>query len=175
MSRSPVREKTFADDAQQLVHIVIETPAGSRTKYAWNPDAQAFVVRKVLPLGATFPYDFGFVVGTRAPDGDPLDALVLADEPLVLGCLVVCRILGAIECKTSKPGEELRRNDRLIAVPVASIAGAAWQDLPDLGDRLVREIADFLADYTRREGGTFELLGTARRAAALVLVRDAQQ
>ncbi len=152
------------------MHVVIETPSGSRTKYAFDPKTETFELSKVLPLGTTFPFDFGFVPDTKADDGDPLDALVLADEPLVVGCIVTCRVLGAIECKTD--GE---RNDRLICVPDQSIIGADWQRLSDLGDKLVEEIGNFLADYTRREGRTFELVRTVERDTALALVREASR
>jgi len=167
---SPVHAPPLVGDE---MHVVIETPSGSRTKYAWDADAHAFVVRKVLPLGTTFPYDFGFVPGTKGADGDPLDVLVLADEPLAAGCLVRCRVLGAIACKTSEEGGREVRNDRVIAVPMASILGAEWQTLDDLGARLVREIGDFLESYTRREGRTFTMLGTLDHKAALELVRGA--
>ena len=79
---NPVRVGTFASG--EHVHVVIETPSGSRWKYGWKPEAGAYVASKVLPLGMTFPYDFGFFPGTRAADGDPLDALVLADAPLAV-------------------------------------------------------------------------------------------
>src|SRR3954463_13301694 len=125
---SPAKAPAFADHDD--VHVVIETPALSRTKYAWDPDARAFAVRKVLPLGTSFPYDFGFVCKTKASDGDPLDALVLADEPLAVGCLVVCRVLGAVQCKTSERGStDAVRNDRLITVPRVSLIGASWHDV----------------------------------------------
>jgi inorganic pyrophosphatase len=167
---SPVHAPPLIGDE---LHVVIETPSGSRTKYAWDADARAFVVRKVLPLGTTFPYDFGFVPGTRAADGDPLDVLVLADEPLAAGSLVRCRVLGAIACKTSEQDGREVRNDRVIAVPVVTIAGAEWRTLGDLGVRLVQEITDFLESYTRREGRTFTLIGTLEHKAALELVRSA--
>jgi inorganic pyrophosphatase len=67
------------------IEVIIETPAGSRTKYAWKPELHRFEARKVLPLGLAFPFDFGFVPGTEASDGDPLDVCVLADAPLALG------------------------------------------------------------------------------------------
>jgi inorganic pyrophosphatase len=167
---SPIHAPPLVGDD---VHVVIETPSGRRTKYAWDTDAGAFAVRKVLPLGTTFPYDFGFVPGTKAADGDPLDVLVLADEPLAVGCLVRCRVLGAIACKTSEDDGREVRNDRAIAVPVSSIAGAEWHTLADLGARLVREIGDFLESYTRREGRAFTLIGTVEHKAALELVRGA--
>ncbi len=163
----------FAADDQ--IHVVIETPSGSRTKYAFDPKTETFEMSKVLPLGTSFPFDFGFVPDTEADDGDPLDALVLADEPLVVGCVVTCRVLGAVECKTSQGKEPPVRNDRLITVPEKSIIGAEWQRLADLGDKLVSEITDFLADYTRREGRRFELVRTVERDTALALVREAKR
>jgi inorganic pyrophosphatase len=63
------------------VKIVIETPKGSRNKYAFDGQENAFTLKKVLPAGMSFPYDFGFVPSTLAEDGDPLDVLVLMDEP----------------------------------------------------------------------------------------------
>jgi inorganic pyrophosphatase len=120
-----------------------------------------------------FPYDFGFVVGTKTAEGDPLDVLVLADEPLAVGSLVHCRVLGAIECMTSEDRGEEVRDDRMIAVPDASIVGAEWRTMHDIGERLVNEITDFLASYTRREGRRFVLRGVVGRDAAIELVRAA--
>ncbi|HET9627273.1 MAG TPA: inorganic diphosphatase [Kofleriaceae bacterium] len=175
LARSAADAPSFADGdgGGDDIHVVIETPSGSRTKYAWDPELHAFAARKVLPLGTTFPYDFGFVPRTKAGDGDPLDVLVLADEPLAVGCLVRCRVLGAVECTTSEADGHEVRNDRVIAVPTASIAGADWHTARDLGERLVHAIGDFLASYTRREGRRFVLLGTVERDAALALVRAA--
>jgi inorganic pyrophosphatase len=156
----------YAD--HDVLRVVIETPAGSRTKYSWDPALKLFRASKVMPLGMTFPYDFGFVPGTKAADGDPLDALVLADAPLGLGCLVECRVLGAIEVETD--GE---RNDRLIVVPRISLVGASWHHLADLGERMVAEITSFLESYVKREGRPFKLVRKVDRPAALRLVEGA--
>jgi inorganic pyrophosphatase len=66
--------------------VIIETPKGSRNKYAYDPKERIYGLRKVLPAGMAFPYDFGFVPSTIADDGDPLDVLVLMDEPAFPGC-----------------------------------------------------------------------------------------
>lgn len=73
----------------ELLIVVIETPKGSPNKLAFDPRYGAFVLKGVLPAGAVFPFDFGFVPSTRAEDGDPLDVLVLMDAPCFLA--VSCR------------------------------------------------------------------------------------
>src|SRR6185503_15438876 len=117
----------------------------------------------------------GFISDTKAADGDPLDALVIADAPLAVGCLVECRVLGAIELETSDdPGGKPVRNDRLIVVPVESIVGADWRHIGDLGVTLTKEIRDFLEGYVEREGRTVNVLGIVDRAEALKLVEEAR-
>jgi inorganic pyrophosphatase len=164
---SPVRIGPFAKGDH--VNVVIETPAGSRTKYTWDPEVGAFRANKVLPLGMTFPYDFGFLPGTHASDGAELDVVVLADAPLAVGCLVECRVLGAFECKTD--GE---RNDRVVAVPIDTIQGARWHHLADIGSDLVDGIGDFLRSYVERDGRRFEMIRRVDRATALALVKAAR-
>ena len=77
----PSRLKPFDKANKDLLRVIIETPKGSRNKFAFNPRQQVFELRRVLPAGMEFPYDFGFVPSTLAPDGDPTDVLVLMDEP----------------------------------------------------------------------------------------------
>src|SRR5436190_13745035 len=104
--------------------IVIETPRGSVEKYGYSPELRAFEFTKLLPLGMVMPFDFGFVPGTKAEDGDPLDAIVLSEFQSFPGCVVNCRIIGIMLAKQSA-GEpktpdhrRLVRNDRLLAVPL---------------------------------------------------------
>src|SRR5437764_1172805 len=76
------------DRATGLVNVIVETPAGSRSKYKYDEALGLFRLHKLLPVGAAFPFDFGFIPGTRAEDGDPLDVLLLGVEPTFVGCLV---------------------------------------------------------------------------------------
>lgn len=94
---NPSRLKPFDSDDKQLLRVVIETPKGSRNKFAFDVDEHIFELKKVLPSGMAFPYDFGFVPSTRADDGDPVDVLVLMDEPAFSGCVLTCRPIGVIE------------------------------------------------------------------------------
>jgi len=111
----PSRLKPVSADDKQLLRVVIETPKGSRNKFAYDVEERIFELKKVLPAGMTFPYDFGFVPSTEADDGDAVDVLVLMDEPAFPGCALKCRPIGVIEGEQgSKKGGE--RNDRIIAV-----------------------------------------------------------
>jgi hypothetical protein len=102
------------------LRVVIETPKGSRNKYDYDPDCDCMELGTVLPEGMRFPYDFGFVPSTLGDDGDPLDILILMDEPVMPGCVIKARPIGAIEAKQKAKGEDWERNDRLIGIAVHS-------------------------------------------------------
>src|SRR5437764_14661059 len=97
------------------LNVVIETPKGSRNKFKCDPQSGSFELSKVLPRGSVFPFDFGFIPSTTGDDGDPLDVLVLMDEPVPAGCKIAARLLGVIEAEQTSDGET-ERNDRLMAV-----------------------------------------------------------
>src|SRR2546423_4929932 len=101
------------------INVVIETSRGARTKLAYDPKQDAFIVKKVLPQGMSFPFDFGFIPSTLGGDGDPLDVLVLMDEPVPAGAIVPSRLIGVIEATQTEDGE-VEENHRLIAVAEAS-------------------------------------------------------
>lgn len=94
---APTILKPFDTDDDRKLRVVIETPKGSRNKFAFDPKEGIFELKKVLPAGMAFPYDFGFVPSTKADDGDPVDVLVLMDEPAFAGCVLTCRVIGVIE------------------------------------------------------------------------------
>ena len=157
------------------IDVIIETPSESRTKYAWDKKHERFRAGKLLPLGMTFPFDFGFIPKTKGGDGDELDVLVLADAPLAVGCIVEVNIHGAIRAKTSdKESKKLERNDRVIVVPTETQRGVDWKDLNDIGEALIDSIEGFLRSYVERDGRQFELDGRLGRAAAEKLVEDAR-
>src|SRR5215217_7190301 len=96
------------------INAVVETPKGSRNKYVYDEETDTMKLKKALPAGMVFPFDFGFIPSTIAEDGDPMDILVLTDAPTFAGCLVECKVLGIIKVEQKKKGE-LVRNDRVIA------------------------------------------------------------
>lgn len=144
-------------DQKDIIQVVIETPKGSRNKYAFDPEQKVFGLKKVLPVGMAFPYDFGFVPSTKAGDGDPLDVLVLMDEPAFPGCLLKCRPIGVIEGEQGKK-KDAERNDRIVAIEQDNHSYAHVKHIDDLGKRFVREIEEFFVNYHELSGKQYRIL-----------------
>jgi inorganic pyrophosphatase len=141
------------------LHVIIDTPQGSRNKFEYDEELGLFKLGGVLPAGAVFPFDFGFVPSTRGGDGDPLDVLVLMDEAAFVGCLVVVRLLGVIEAEQTEEDGETVRNDRLIAVAESARNHKGVRSLGQLSEHLVDEIEHFFVSYNEMKGKKFEPLG----------------
>jgi len=146
------------------LNVVIDTPKSSRNKYAFDFNINAYKLKTVLPHGAVFPFDFGSIPGTVAEDGDPLDVLVLMDEPAFIGCLVEARLLGVIEAEQSEEGKS-ERNDRLIAVAAESHTNGELKSLQKLDSKLIGEIEHFFVSYNKARGKKFK--PTARKGPAV--------
>jgi len=114
------------------IHVVVETPKGSRNKVAFDPDLEVFMLKGVLPEGHSFLYDFGFVPSPKAEDGDPLDVLLLLDAPAFAGGVVEARLLGALEMEQREADGTVQRNDRLLAVAANSREHKSLHTLTDL-------------------------------------------
>jgi inorganic pyrophosphatase len=145
--------------------VVIETAKGSQNKYTYEPRLGTFVLKGVLPAGAVFPFDFGFVPSTLGEDGDPLDILVLMDASAFAGCIVPSRLIGAIEAEQTEDGKT-ERNDRLLAVASNSITHRSIQDISDLSPDLVGQIEHFFVSYNMAKGKTFTPQGRCGRDRA---------
>jgi inorganic pyrophosphatase len=144
------------------VRVVIESPAGSRVKLKYAPDVGAFVLSRPLATGLTYPFDWGFVPGTRAADGDPLDAMVLHDAPTYPGVIVSCRPLAVLEVEqNAKEGGGRQRNDRIIVEPLA-----VRRRIGRLSRRLKQELETFFLAVTELEGKDLKILAWQGVAAA---------
>ncbi|HLL72467.1 MAG TPA: inorganic diphosphatase [Pyrinomonadaceae bacterium] len=148
-----------ADGSPDLLRVIIETPQGSRNKFDYDEELGLFKLGGVLPAGAVFPFDFGFVPSTRGGDGDPLDVLVLMDEAAFAGCLVEARLVGVIEAEQTERDGETTRNDRLIAVAAAARNHKAVRSLGQLSENLLDEIEHFFVSYNEMKGKKFKPLG----------------
>ena len=144
------------------LHVVVETPAGSRNKYAFDPARRTFVLRKVLPEGMKFPHDFGFIPSTLGEDGDPLDVLILLDEATFPGCVVEVRLIGVLEGEKSEDGKKIS-DHRFIAVATESRSHSEIRDIEDLNDTALGEMDRFFENYQQEPGHAFKVI--ARRGA----------
>jgi inorganic pyrophosphatase len=157
-------------DEARCVRVVVETSAGMRSKLKYKPSLDVLEVHHVLPAGLVFPRDFGFVPSTLGEDGDPLDALVFADEATPAGVIVPCRLVGVLQATQAAKGQPAKRNDRFLAVSSHGHMHAHWHDLPDLPDAVLAELEQFFVDYNRRRGIDFRPIGRADAKAALQIL-----
>jgi len=165
----PSKLKPVDSDDKKMLRVVIETPKGSRNKFAFDPKEHIFELKKVLPAGMTFPYDFGFVPSTEADDGDPIDVLVLMDEPAFPGCVLTCRPIGVLEGEQGDK-KDTERNDRIIAVEQDAHSWADINTIDDLGKEFCRELEEFFVNYHKLTGKQYRVLGlqSPNRARKLV-------
>jgi inorganic pyrophosphatase len=160
-------------DTDGAIHVVIESPRGSPVKLKFEPKAGVFTVSRPLVLGVRYPYDWGFVPQTRAPDGDPVDAMVLWDVPSYPGVLIPCRALAVVRIEQNRRDKKGReRNDRILAVPTAARRSREIETLEDLPQRLRQELESFFHAVTALEDKNIEVLGWDGRADAEALVRE---
>lgn len=157
-----------------LINVVIETAKGSRNKYAYDEKVGLLTLRKVLPSGMVFPFDFGAIPGTRGEDGDPLDILVLMEEPVCAPCLVQAHLIGVIEGRQKEKGQT-KRNDRLVATASCKNKPAEVESVKKLDPQLLKEIERFFISYNDLSGKEFKVMKYGGPKTALKLVQAGQK
>ena len=133
--------------------IIIETPKGSRQKYTYDAALKLFRLKKVLAPGLVFPFDFGFIPGTKGEDGDPFDILVLSEYQGFPGCVVDVRIAGCLPAIQTQAKTSFR-NDRFIGILEQSSAYDRLMSIEELPNELIDNIKLFFTTYLQTEGKT---------------------
>jgi inorganic pyrophosphatase len=156
------------------IKVVIETPKGSAQKYDYDPETHFFEMKKILPSGMVFPYDFGFIPRTKGEDGDPLDVIVISEFNSFPGVMIKCRIIGGIKAEQSenKRGKMIR-NDRFLAIPKCSNIFQKVAAMSDLPDNIMNDLEEFFVDYNKLEGKKFKILSKMDPKEALRLIQPA--
>jgi len=126
----------------------VEIPQGNRNKYEMDHDTGRIRLDRMLFTSTRYPADYGFIEGTLGADGDPLDALVLVQEPTFPGCLITCRTIGMFRMTDEKGGD-----DKVLCIPAHDPRLAHLQEIDDVAhyDRL--EIQHFFEVYKELEPG----------------------
>jgi inorganic pyrophosphatase len=148
LSRIPAQPK------QGIINVLIEITAGSKNKYEYDKDLQAFALDRVLYSSVQYPYDYGFVPNTLADDGDPLDGMVLIDEPTFPGCIIAARPIGMLEMIDG--GD---RDEKILCVPDKDPRYAGVKSLKDVSPHRLDEIAEFFRSYKNLEKKVTEIRG----------------
>ncbi|XWK87281.1 MAG: inorganic diphosphatase [Phormidium sp.] len=137
-----------------LINVLIEIPAGSKNKYEFDKDMQAFALDRVLYSSVQYPYDYGFVPNTLADDGDPLDGMVIMDQPTFPGCVIAARPIGMLEMVDG--GD---RDEKILCVPDKDPRYANVKSLKDIQQHRLDEIAEFFQSYKNLEKKEVKILG----------------
>jgi inorganic pyrophosphatase len=159
----------FTEDGDTLV--VVETPRGSRAKFAYEATVDTFVLSKSLLTGLTYPYDWGFVPSTKADDGDPLDIMVIHDAATFPGIVLTCRIIGVLQIEQKSKGRA-ERNDRLFAVPRHSHSEQGLRDVRDLSKSIKQEFEKFFIATDELEDKKLEIIGWKGPKIAMKAIKD---
>jgi inorganic pyrophosphatase len=153
-------------NAPEVVYAVIEIPKGSRNKYEYDKDKETFILDRVLSSPFFYPGEYGIIPQTLYDDRDPMDILVLMEQPTFPGCVIESRPIGLL--KMIDGGEQ---DDKILAVPVDDPKSNHIKNIEDLPESLLNEIVQFFQEYKRLEGKSTEVLGWEDYNEALKVVK----
>jgi len=153
-------------------YVVVESPRGCTSKIKYDAARHVMMLSRPLPQGLVYPHDWGFIPSTRAPDGDPLDAIVVWDGVSYPGVVLECRAIGVLRVEqTDEASSKRERNDRVIALPIKAPRWSKVRTMSDLGDRVRIELEHFFRVAVAFEDKQLTVLGWGESDEALKLVR----
>ena len=165
----PVHDIELPDDLADYVPSVIEIPSGSHLKYEVDKPTGLLRLDRVLYSAVHYPANYGFIPRTHGDDGDPLDILVLMQEPVYPLTIVRARALGGLRMTDDKGGD-----DKIVAVCIDDPAVSHYRELGELPPHIMRELERFFRDYKILEDKPVEIGELYGRDVALQVMRDAR-
>ncbi|ELS02035.1 inorganic pyrophosphatase [Xenococcus sp. PCC 7305] len=137
-----------------IINVLIEIPAGSKNKYEFDKDLNAFALDRVLYASVQYPYDYGFIPNTLADDGDPLDGMVIMDQPTFPGCVIAARPIGMLGMIDGGDSDE-----KILCVPDKDPRYGNVTSLKDIAPHRLEEIAEFFRTYKNLEKKETKITG----------------
>jgi inorganic pyrophosphatase len=159
----------YCGRVEDEIVVVIEIPRGSRNKYEYDPELNAITLDRRLFTSTVYPADYGFVDGTLGEDGDPLDALVLVEDPTFPGCRIRVRAVAVFHMVDEKGPD-----DKLVCVPLRDPIWSDVQDVDDIHEAFRAEIEQFFRVYKELEGRPTRTAGFGDRSVALRVLAEAR-
>lgn len=147
------KEIPSGPSAPEVIYAVVEIPKGSRNKYEYDKDKEAFALDRVLYSPFHYPAEYGIIPQTLWDDGDPMDILVLMDEATFPGCIIETRPIGVMRMIDGGDSD-----DKILGVPLNDPHFNDVKDIEDVPQALLNEIMHFFQDYKKLEGKTTEVL-----------------
>jgi inorganic pyrophosphatase len=154
-------------DAPIVVQAVVEIPKGSSNKYEFSPGLGVFMLDRVLYSPLFYPCDYGWIPGTLALDGDPVDILIMLTHPTFPGCVVPARPVGALQME-----DEQGPDMKILAACGGDPRFDEIHQLEDVPAPVCREIVHFFQSYKQLEGKPVEVLGWEGREAAYGYIEE---
>ena len=134
------------DKIPEVVNVIVEVISGSRDKYEYNLEWEAFVLDRVLHSSVVFPVEYGFIPQTWFDDNDPLDVMILSYEPMEVGCVIRARTIGLLIME-----DEEGEDPKILSVPMRDPRFDGFHDIGDVHPHTLREIQEFFETYKRLE------------------------
>lgn len=153
-------------DCPDTVRMIVEIPKNSANKYEYDIRLGIFHLDRTLYSSVHYPGDYGFIPGTIAEDGDPVDILALVDEPTFTGCLVDVRPLGILDME-----DNAAHDLKIVGVPLRNPRYDQMRAIDDVPAHVLREIENFFAIYKQLEGKVVKVHGWRPREAALAAIQ----
>lgn len=155
----------------KTITAIVETPKGSAQKYDYDKKNKWFKLKKIMPAGMVFPFDFGFIPGTKGEDGDPLDIIIISELRSFPGCAMDCRVIGGIVAKQTEKDKTTVRNDRFLAIPEASQMFVEVKSIEDLPNDIIEQLENFFINYNEEAGKKFTPLKNIDAKEAYKLIK----
>jgi len=150
----------------RVVNAIIEIPKGTRSKFELDKATGLIRLDRYLFSSSHYPGDYGFVPQSLADDGDPLDILVMVNEPTFSGCLIESRVIGLFKMK-----DDGQDDYKILSVPHSDPLFAEYHEIDDVPSHYLKEVEHFFATYKQLEGGEIKVGGWASSKEAINEVR----
>lgn len=134
-------------EVPRIVYCIVEIPKGSRNKYEYSKKAGIIKLDRVLYSSMHYPGDYGLIPQTYAEDGDPMDIMVMVNEPTFSGCVIEARPIGIFHM--TDRGDP---DDKILAVPATDPLFNDYADLSDVPRHFLNEVAHFFQTYKQLQG-----------------------
>jgi inorganic pyrophosphatase len=150
--------------------VFVEIPKGSRNKYEFNEEVGRVILDRFLSSSTVYPTDYGYLIGHRGRDNDPLDAMVCVSEATFPGCVIPVKPIALFKMR-----DEAGEDDKIVCVPTHDPGWNIYETLDDIPEQLQREITHFFSVYKQLEGKAVEVDGWRTREEALEVIEDGRR